>query len=133
MASVLGKVGIQPDRILTSPARRALKTARAIADILGCDRDRIVVDEAIYDTGYRALLGSIQAVEEGCDVLFVVGHNPEITELAEDFTSTEIRSVPTCGIFCCAFNIDSWSDICDGGGRLVFYDFPKNHPERKST
>ena len=42
----------------------------------------------------------------------------------------EVGNVPTCGIFCVEFPIDSWKQIDRGIGRRRFFDFPKNHPER---
>ena len=76
---------LQPELVLCSPARRALKTARIICKALGYRRRDIVVDPQLYGTSAARLLARIRALEEGYHCVMLCGHNPELSELARRF------------------------------------------------
>jgi phosphohistidine phosphatase len=72
----LDRAGLVPDRVLVSPARRAVQTWQRAG------RGQLPeVDDRIYDNTVAALLAAVQ--DNGADVrdLVVVGHNPSIGEL----------------------------------------------------
>jgi phosphohistidine phosphatase len=75
----LRRLGIEPDRILTSPLPRALETARIIADALRM-ADRLETANAL------AAERSGEEVRDwvlgrGEDRLMIVGHNPALSDL----------------------------------------------------
>ena len=115
--------GHRPDLILSSPANRALSTARNIAIELGYDDSDIVTDEALY-------FGSMQSVLEGLDDCYdkvmVVGHNPTMTYHMNNLANTSVDNMPTCAIAVIEFDISSWADLYSAGGELLDYDFPKS-------
>ena len=79
--SWLVRAGLVPDRVLVSPARRAMQTWERASAELGPGLAP-VVDPRIYDNTVEALL---TATRETCDdvgTLAVVGHNPSVAELA---------------------------------------------------
>lgn len=116
-----------PDLIMSSPAKRALKTAKLIADAIGYAKKAIVVDDALYLQGTRAILDAIQGVDDAHGSLMLFGHNPDFTELAELLTDYHVNNIPTCGIFCLDFNADSWQEAEEGKGLFTFFDYPKKH------
>ena len=72
-----------PDRVLVSPARRAVQTwERASATL--APGPQPVVDPRIYDNTVESLLSAIQETADEVRTLAVVGHNPSIGELAAD-------------------------------------------------
>lgn len=70
-----------PDRILSSPAERAMATAMRVCEELGIGSDAIVQDERLYASSVE----SIQCVLSECPAelqrILVVGHNPELEQL----------------------------------------------------
>ncbi len=106
----LAKAGVKPDLILSSPAKRALTTARVIAKKLGYKRKNIVVDDRLYAAEADVLLDVIQRLdkEAGCVMLF--GHNPELTDLSHRLSS-KITRMPTCAVAEFTFDVKSWSRI----------------------
>lgn len=106
----LAKAGAKPDLILSSPAKRALTTARIIAKELGYKRKNIVVDDRLYAAEADVVLDVIQRIAEeaGCVMLF--GHNPELTELAHRL-SGKITRMPTCAVAEFTFDVKSWSRV----------------------
>jgi len=77
----LAEARLAPDRVLVSPARRALETWDGAAPMVVPKPDP-VVDPRIYDNSVETLLAAIGETGEDVQVLVVVGHNPSIGELA---------------------------------------------------
>jgi phosphohistidine phosphatase len=130
MGRRLADHGVRPDLIVSSPAKRARKTARCIAEAVGFARDSIRFDETIYEAEVPSLLGAIARVPAECETLFFVGHNFGISDLAAWLLGRDIGVLPTCGIVGIEFDGLSWPDLSEGSGRLLFVDFPKKHPDR---
>jgi len=114
MGKRLAKRGVAPDLILSSPALRALDTARAIAKALDYRRRDILVNERLYACEADDLLDVVRALDERHDYVMLVGHNPELTEFAHRLASA-IEHLPTCAVAEFAFATDAWTDV----GRLA--------------
>lgn len=70
-----------PDRVIVSPAQRAVQTWElAAAQIV--DASSPMVDARVYDNSLEALLEIIRETPEAVSMLALVGHNPSIEELA---------------------------------------------------
>jgi phosphohistidine phosphatase len=39
----------------------------------------------------------------------------------------EIENIPTCGVVCLEFNVESWKEINERNSLFKFFDYPKNH------
>lgn len=117
--------GIRPDMIVSSPAKRARKTARQIAKVTGLGKKNVIVLEKIYAASPRELLEIIQDFDDTASVVLMVGHNPETTMLANALGDLEIDNVPTCGIVALDFKVSSWKEVAKNKGRLVFFDYPR--------
>jgi len=125
MGKRLSGYGTVFDSILSSPARRALKTARKLAKKTGFSRKDISVVDDMYGASPGRLLELIQGIADTCSTAALVGHNPETTTLANMLGRLDIYNVPTCGIVALDFNVASWKDVREGRGSLVFFDYPR--------
>ena len=125
MGQRLAEQGVEPDLILSSPAKRALKTAKAVAKKIGYPKDRIEVRKAIYTGGPTDVLTEVRGVDDSVRQLMVFGHNPGFTELANALTEQQIDNLPSCGVFCVDFDVGPWSDVSPGQGIFVCLDYPK--------
>ena len=87
------------DRMLSSPAKRALTTAQLFAGGCGFDKDRIIVAEDLYFSGGGSIENLICEQDDSADALMLVFHNPDITSLANSLDySLHIDNVPTAGL-----------------------------------
>lgn len=102
--------GIGPEVILASTAVRARSTAELVAGPLGLDDRRIVADERLYAASVDALLRVIRSLDERLTSAMLVGHNPEMTDLASRF-SPDIESMPTAAVAVFRFDVASWSAL----------------------
>ncbi|MFC2156293.1 histidine phosphatase family protein [Acidobacteriota bacterium] len=129
MGSRLRSQDVLPDLILSSPARRALKTAKIVAVEIGYPEIDIEIQENIYLGGIRELMNTLREIDNRYQRVFLFGHNPTITDLANSLARTHVNNIPTCGIFSCQFPVDSWEEVDRGKGVFVSFDYPKKDPD----
>jgi len=125
MGSILNKRKFYPDLILSSPATRAAVTARIIAEMLRQPEDKISFSNLLYATTPETIINVIQSIENRVEKLLLVGHNPELTSLANILADHTISNIPTCGIYCMELEISSWSKLSEKCGRFIFFEHPK--------
>jgi len=124
MGDRLAERGVKPYLILSSPAARALATAEAIATRLDYKRKDIVVNGRLYACQADDLLDVIQELGDKPKQVMLVGHNPELADLAHRL-SNDVTEMQTCAIAEFSFDVKSWSDIGNAKPKLVALDYPK--------
>lgn len=125
MGKRLAKRDAQPQLIISSPAVRALTTAKRIAAELDYDPADIQIDEEIYGAGTRELFEMIRTLDDRFDRIMVVGHNPALTDLVNLLAGTDILNVPTCGVAVISNPVNTWQDFELGTGELQAFDYLK--------
>ena len=126
MAKRLKTKDLQPQILYSSPALRAISTARFFADELGISQSEIIQDQEIYEALTDTRLHCINQLDDQADFVALFGHNPAITDLVNKFCGADIYNIPTCGIALIQFPFDSWNMLSVGTGELMLYDYPKN-------
>ena len=124
MANVLKEKRVMPDLILSSSAKRAKLTAKGLAKEIGYS-GKIKYIDALYMAEPETIYQCIKDVSKKVDTLFVVGHNPETTELSNMMADEYIDNVPTLGIVALKLPIDDWNKFKMGEGKMKFFIFPK--------
>ncbi len=125
MGDRLAGQGLTPCLIVSSPANRALKTARRLAKQLGYPKKNIVIEDDMYGASSESLLALVRGFDSSCETVIMVGHNPETTSFANLLGDLDIYNVPTCGIVALDFDVRSWKDVSRKKGSLVFFDYPR--------
>ncbi len=125
MGERLAKQNISPDRIITSPANRALATAKVIAKAIDYSSKNLIADQRVYLSSAKELMNVLHEIDEPCTEVFLVGHNPSLTDLANDLTGESIDHIPTSGVVRIRFDIDTWDQVAQGAGKLMLFDYPK--------
>jgi len=127
MANLMKEKGIQVDAIVSSPANRAFTTACHFAAALGIELEAIHKEENIYEAYDTEVLDIIKKLPNKYQTIFVFGHNPGFTSLANLFTTDYINNVPTCGIVHVAAAVEDWKDFGETTGKLVAFHYPKQY------
>jgi len=128
MAKLLKHRDVLPAQMITSPANRALSTCRIFAKILGFENKKIISEPRLYHADSQTILnvlGSLSERKGEEDVVFLVGHNPGLTDFANDLLNVSIDNIPTCGIVEATLNIDKWREISFGCGKINSFYYPK--------
>ena len=64
------------------------------------------------------------ALPNASSCVLLVGHNPGFEDLVSSLVGSQ-QEMPTAALACIEFEIDSWEDVEDGGGRLIWLLTPK--------
>lgn len=126
MAKRLLKKNIVPQRLVSSPAKRALTTAKHFAEMFNINKNLIQQEKDIYEASLTDLMKVINALDSQFELIALFGHNPGLTNLVQHLCEARIYDIPTCGIVLIEFPFDDWKMISGNTGEMVFFDFPKN-------
>jgi phosphohistidine phosphatase SixA len=113
------KKNIMPDLIVSSPAVRAMETARIFAEEFGYPLDKIARRKALYDQSSNAIRSILREMRDSLEKIMIFGHNPCVSETAHKFVPDFHEEIPTAGVVTITFDVDSWKAITDGQGRCV--------------
>ena len=97
IAQALKAKGIAPGLMITSPAKRTLQTAKLLAKAFDYSPSPIELAESLYECTCDELWRVIQLPRPTLPSLFVICHNPAITDFINTYTNARIDNVPTCG------------------------------------
>ena len=112
-----------PDYIISSGAKRALSTTQIIAENIGYIKEKIEIDNMIYNSSIEDILNLIKNVPDDYNKVLITGHNPTFHFLSQELSSEKIIKFPTCSMFCISFNNKKWINI--NRGKKVFMIFPE--------
>lgn len=125
MASFLQKSGMAPDLLVSSPAKRAITTARSFAAVFRINESDIVLNPDIYEAEPTDVLRIISELPETSSTAMIFGHNPTFTDIANRFSEDIIENVPTCGVVCIKSRAEKWNELFEGNSRIAASWFPK--------
>jgi len=126
MAKRLKEKGISLDHLVSSPAKRARKTANYFAEEFGFGKDDIKLVEDLYMATESAFLNAVTNINDKYKTVALFSHNPGITEFASSLTNVRIDDMPTCAMFALQIDTDSWKDFEKAEKKFLFFDYPKN-------
>jgi phosphohistidine phosphatase len=120
--------GEHPAVVVSSPAARALETARLLCRELDFPWDEIRTVKAAYLADAETLIELVRELDDRAETALLVGHNPGCTELAQALARDFALELPTCAIVALDLRADTWAGVRRRGGALRWYDYPGNRP-----
>lgn len=114
-----------PDVIISSPAKRAIDTATYFYEHFDFSAKQVLEHEKLYEASTGTLLSVLNELPEEYSKIYLIGHNPSLTYIAEYLTGEEIGPIPTSGIVKIDFDFDEWEMITKDSGQLIFHIYPK--------
>jgi phosphohistidine phosphatase len=138
MGAAMRDLGLLPDVVLVSSARRTLQTLEALEP---WEQTPLVEPmDALYLASASALLDVLNGVAETARSVMLIGHNPGLHELAlalvgeasMSLTNGDTRRLaegfPTGAL--AEFTVAGpWAALAGGGGRLLRFLAPRDLPE----
>jgi phosphohistidine phosphatase len=138
MAEHMRELGLAPDIILVSSARRTLQTLEALQPLEGSPIIEVMDD--LYLAPWPRLMETLRTMPETARSVLLIGHNPGLHELGlalmgpagvalgSSHTRRLAEGYPTGAL--AEFTIaGAWRQLQDGGGRLVRFLAPRDLPE----
>lgn len=126
VSNELKKRGVFPDRIISSPALRALKTAQIFADTLNFEKQNIRKNPEIYD-GLTTddFVEIIRTQPKEAKTVFFFGHNPDFENFAQNILTKYTQEMPTCATIVIDFDVNNWEKVAPRTGMMAFQVTPK--------
>ena len=138
MGERMRELGLAPDIVLVSSARRTLQTLEALQPLEGSAITEVMDD--LYLAPWQRLMETLRTMPETARSVLLIGHNPGLHELglalmgpagaamagpharrlAEGYPTGALAEFTVAG---------AWRQLQDGGGRLVRFLAPRDLPE----
>ncbi len=126
MAKRLRKKNVKIDAFISSPAKRAKKTAEYFIKEFDRDTDEIILVSALYDAGTNNFSDTIKDIDDKYKSAAVFSHNPGITDFANQLIDkANIDNMPTCSVFAVKADVEKWKDFSKAKKEFLFFDYPK--------
>lgn len=132
MGARLKARAIIPDLIISSPAKRAAKTATLIAAAIGYPEEKIHWQEKFYHCNANIFEEAVAAMDDTVKTVFIVAHNPGISEFAIDASASgadRISDMPTCAMAGIELKAKHWYDYPHAVKKVFLFDYPKKENE----
>ena len=126
MAQRAHKLLGRPDRLISSPALRAITTAHAFADTMDLVREEIALQPRIYEATPQTLVQLLRLLDDADQHVMLFGHNPGFSQLANLLAPCPFDDMPTCAVAQIALDVPHWRDAAPDQGKLRHYLFPKD-------
>ncbi len=126
MGKFLKSQKIEIEMLVCSPAKRTRKTAKKVAKEIAYPKQQILYKKEIYEANVADLFGIVQETPNEISSLMLVGHNPSLNDFANLLLSENpIENIPTAGIVAISFAVNSWQEIEENTGKLLFFEYPQ--------
>lgn len=126
MARRLKQKKSEIDLFISSPARRARRTAKYFAEKFGVKKETVKLEEQLYLASPSAFTKIISELNDRYQTVALFSHNPGITEFASSLTNVRIDEMPTCAVFAVQAQTEKWEDFTTAEKIFLFFDYPKN-------
>lgn len=125
MADRLHERGIKVDAFITSPAKRAKRTAEQFAKRYKKNVGDLILKTELYMAGEETFLKLMEKLDDQMDCVVMFSHNPGITDFANRLADVKIDNIPTCGVFAVSIDAKKWSKVREAKKNFLFFDYPK--------
>jgi phosphohistidine phosphatase len=126
MAKRLKDHGVKVDLFVSSPAKRAKKTAKYFADEFDTKKDDIVLIDELYAANVTTFKNVVSNFKDSDETIVLFSHNPDITEYANTLTNVRVDDMATCAMFAVQAETEKWSEFENADMNFLFFDYPKN-------
>jgi phosphohistidine phosphatase len=115
---------IIPDKIISSPANRALHTAVIFARVLEFPLADIEINSILYGSSIESIVDMIRRFNDECKSAMIFGHNPNFTDVVNTFLKSPIDNIPTSGVVTLKFKSADWKGINRNNLENQLFNFP---------
>ncbi|HXB44517.1 MAG TPA: histidine phosphatase family protein [Puia sp.] len=125
MAKRLIRNKIAIDHFVSSPAKRAKKTATLFIKEFGIRESEILYLPELYHASVETFNKVVSGLSNDYATVALFSHNPGITAFVNTFALAEIDNMPTCSVFAVRAPAASWSEFSQSTKELLLFNYPK--------
>jgi len=119
--------GISIDAFISSPAKRAKKTAKYFMEEFGIDKHQLIIVPELYEAHTSDFYNVVRSLDDEYKTVAIFSHNPGITDFVNDLTEVNTDNMPTSAVFAVQIDTDQWQQFREAGKKFLFFDYPKLH------
>lgn len=124
-ATLMGE-GKKADFIISSPAKRAFKTAKIYADNFHYPIGSIKTTKDLYNgMTTQEFLDLINDLPENIQCVYVFGHNPMMHQMSYNLAKSFNSDMPTCSTVGLDFDVNKWKEVTARSGSIAFHLMPR--------
>ena len=126
MAQRIKDRDIEVDAFISSPAKRAKKTAEIFMNVLGAKEKKLVLVPSLYEATLEKYYDAILNLKDKYNTIALFAHNPGITDFVNSLECSPVYDMPTCAIYAVNIKIKDWKGVRAAPKEFLFFDYPKN-------
>lgn len=126
MAERLKDKKIKIDAYISSPAKRAKKTAKIFMEEFGAKEKDLTLVQSLYEASVDDFYHAVERLDDKDDTVALFSHNPGVTDFINSLECSPIYNMPTCGVYALKINTKHWKEFKEAGKEFLFFDYPKN-------
>lgn len=131
MGELIYERKLEPQVIVSSPAKRAKQTAILVKEIAEIPKP-IIFDERIYEASSLSLFNLVREFDDKYESVLIIGHNPGLEDLLRVLTR-ELRIMPTAALSKVNLDVENWADLSMNTGTLEFIIRPKEEMKKSDS
>ncbi|MGE5106513.1 MAG: SixA phosphatase family protein [Sphingobacteriales bacterium] len=116
---------INIDAFISSPAKRAKKTAKLFAEEYKYKENKIIYKSELYNADSSTFYEVIESADNEYQTIAIFSHNPGITYFVNELTEVKLDDMPTCAVFVLQADCNKWKDFRKAKKKFLFFDYPK--------
>lgn len=125
MARKMKELSLAPQYIITSGAKRARATAEFFKKEFGLPDNCFEVNNNLYEASAETVYDVLRGAPDTAQFVYVFGHNPTLTWVANSIAGVHIDNVPTCGIVHAQLMISTWKKFKPEHAAFIGFHYPK--------
>lgn len=125
MASNMRNLGLVPDFIITSGANRARSTAEFFKKEFDLAAGKFVINNDLYEASAETVYEVLRSAPDTARFVYMFGHNPTFTWVANSIAGVHIDNVPTCGIVHIQAHLTTWTKFKPEHAAFIGFHYPK--------
>lgn len=127
MARKMREMHLFPDYIITSGATRARSTAEFFKKEFNLSPEQFEVSNDLYEASTETLFDVLRSAPDRARFVYLFGHNPTLTWVANSLSGVHIDNVPTCGVIHAQAIITSWKKFKPEHAGFIGFHYPKQY------
>jgi phosphohistidine phosphatase len=125
MARKMRELSLVPDYIITSGAMRARSTAEFFQKEFDIPSNSFVVNNDLYEASAESVYEVLRTAPDSARFVYLFGHNPTFTWVANSISGVRIDEVPTCGIVHAQAVLTTWTKFKPEYAAFIGFHYPK--------
>jgi phosphohistidine phosphatase len=124
MAKKILEKGAQPQLLVSSPAKRARKTAEYFFKEAKLSESCFILKSELYHAHPAVFFEVVEELDDNYNCVAIFSHNPGITAFVNQLCPVRLDNMPTCGVFAVNIHTAKWKDFRKAEKDFWFFEQP---------